>query len=247
VLDLTGIFISYREDDAKPWALLLRDELAEVFGEEHIFLDKDTLHAGSWRDQIRAALDQCRVVLVVMGRRWLDITDDRGQRRLDRADDVHRQEIALALVRPEVTVIPVRVDGAPIPRPQELPEDIRALADQQSRELSDNRARREVDLKFLIEDIGRATGLRVRTQPWTSDDGISTPGARARLWLGQTAKVLLFTLLASLSVVVAAQIGLGWDLLPEEIGFIVLIVLTLTLLGSTLRARFRGKSHKGRP
>ena len=29
---MNGIFISYRQDDAKPWALLLRDELAGVFG-----------------------------------------------------------------------------------------------------------------------------------------------------------------------------------------------------------------------
>ena len=108
---MTGIFISYRQDDAKPWALLLRDELAEVFGDEHVFLDKDTLRAGNWRKQIREALDRCRVVLVVMGRRWLTIMDENGQRHLDRTDDVHRQEIALALSRSDVTVIPVRVDG----------------------------------------------------------------------------------------------------------------------------------------
>ena len=43
---------------------------------EHVFLDKDTLRAGNWRKQIREALDRCRVVLVVMGRRWLTIMDE---------------------------------------------------------------------------------------------------------------------------------------------------------------------------
>lgn len=244
---MTTIFISYRQDDAKPWALLLRDELVEAFGDAHIFLDKDMLRAGNWRQQIRAELDQCKVFLVVMGGRWLAIADDAGQRRLDRADDVHRQEIALALSRREVTVIPVRVDGAPMPRAAELPEDVRSLTDQQSRELSDSRARREVDLKVLIEDIERASGLKANTHTSTSGDGPSIPRAQDRQWLGPTAKVLAIALVASISIVVATQIGLGWSFRPEEISFIVLMVLGVTVLGSRLRARFRGKGKDAKP
>ena len=60
---MSGTFINYREDDAKPWALLLRDELVDAFGEAHVFLDKDTLHAGSWREQIQLALDRCEGIL----------------------------------------------------------------------------------------------------------------------------------------------------------------------------------------
>ena len=41
-----GIFISYRQADAKAWAIALRDDLAGVFGNDRVFLDKDTLHAG---------------------------------------------------------------------------------------------------------------------------------------------------------------------------------------------------------
>ena len=157
---MKGIFIGYRQEDSKPWALLLRKELAEAFGEKQVFLDKDTLHAGNWRTQIHEALDQCRVVLVVIGRQWLAITDETGLRRLDRSDDVHREEIAFALSRKEVTVIPVRVDGVAMPNAGDLPADIRSLADQQSRELSDSNARRGVDIQLLIEDIQRITGLK---------------------------------------------------------------------------------------
>src|SRR5688572_27313464 len=159
---MKGVFISYRQDDAKPYALLLRQDLVEAFGEENVFLDKDTLHAGSWREQIRAALDRSGVVLIVIGRRWLTSADGRGQRRLDLPDDVHRQEIAVALSRKDVTVIPVTVDGAGIPPPDDLPADIRALTDQQARELSDNSARRTLDLNALIADIERTTGLVAR-------------------------------------------------------------------------------------
>jgi hypothetical protein len=168
--DLRGIFISYRQEDAKPWAVLLREELAEAFGEERVFLDMDTLHAGNWREQIHAAVEQSRVVLVVIGRRWLTSADETGLRRLNRSDDVHRQEIALALSRKEVTVIPVRVDGVAMPRAEDLPTDIRSLSDQQSRELSDSRARREVDMQLIIEDIQRITGLKGKRKEQPSLD-----------------------------------------------------------------------------
>ncbi|MCC2643712.1 MAG: hypothetical protein K0S45_4125 [Nitrospira sp.] len=49
---MAGIFISYRQSDAKAWAIGLRDDLANTFGEDQVFLDKDTLHAGNWREQI---------------------------------------------------------------------------------------------------------------------------------------------------------------------------------------------------
>ena len=159
---MKGVFISYRQDDAKPYALLLRQDLVEAFGEENVFLDKDTLHAGSWREQIQAALDRSGVALIVIGRRWLTSADSRGQRRLDLPDDVHRHEIAVALSRKDVTVIPVTVDGAGIPLPEDLPADIRALTDQQAREMSDNSARRTLDLNALIADIERTTGLVAR-------------------------------------------------------------------------------------
>ena len=160
--DMRGIFIAYRQEDSKPWALLLCKELADAFGENRVFLDKDTLHAGNWRVQIQEALSQCRVVLVVVGRQWLTITDESGLRRLDRPDDVHRKEIAFALSRKEVTVIPVRVDGAAMPQAEDLPLDIRFLADHQSRELSDRRVRREVDIQTLIGDVQRITGLKAK-------------------------------------------------------------------------------------
>jgi hypothetical protein len=164
---MSGIFISYRQEDAKPWALLLCKELTEAFGDERVFLDKDTLRAGNWRAQIHEALNQCPIVLVVIGRHWLNIADETGVRRLNCPDDVHRQEIALALAREGVTVIPVLVDGVMMPRAEDLPNDIRSLTDQQARELSDSSARREVDMQILIEDIRRITGLEDKRKKQT--------------------------------------------------------------------------------
>lgn len=159
---MAGVFISYRQSDSKAWALLLRDDLVEVFGLDAIFLDRDTLHAGSWREQIQQGLAQCNVMLLVIGRQWSTAADAQG-RRLDQADDVHRREIAFALGRADMTVIPVLVDDAPMPAAGELPGEVRGLAERQARRLSDLAARREVDIRALVSDIERVSGLRRRS------------------------------------------------------------------------------------
>ena len=156
---MAGVFISYRERDSKAWALSLRDHLVGAFGEEKIFLDKDTLKAGKWKDQIEQALGDCNVVLVLIGRNWLDAKNEQGEQRLMLESDVHRREIALALARLNVTVIPVLVDGASMPRAQDLPENIQGLIQQQSRAISDSAAHRKVDLDGLIADIRRTGGF----------------------------------------------------------------------------------------
>ena len=181
-----------------------------------------------------------------MGRRWLTITDDDGQRRLDCSDDVHRLEIALALSRDHVTVIPVRVDAAPMPHAKDLPEDIRRLTDQQSHELSDRGARREVDLKLLIADIERLTGLKSRQGSSGHLPGVSlSPGSRKHL-LGKLVKILFIAMVASITVVVIAEIALGWTFDPPEISFIVLIVFGITSFGAWLRTRWKAKSTNGK-
>jgi hypothetical protein len=159
---MAGVFISYRQADSKAWAAFLRDELIDVFEQEQVFLDHDTLHAGSWRDQIGSAVALCNVTLVVIGKHWLAATDEQNQRRLDRPDDVHRQEIAQALARTDMSVIPVLVDNAVMPSAEQLPEDIRSLSECQARRFSDNAGHREVDVRELTADIDRAGGMRRR-------------------------------------------------------------------------------------
>ena len=232
------IFISYREEDAKPWALLLRDELAAVFGEGQLFLDKDALRSGEWRTQLREGLSRCRVMLVIMGRRWLTVTDGRGRRRLDDVTDVHREEIALALSLPHVTLIPVLVDGTVMPRAEELPEDIRALTERQSYEISDRRTRRVADLALLVTDIERLTALKTRAKPAFSS-GRATP----MQWLAGAAMIVLTGLAASVALMVGTGIFFGWTFDPSEISLVVLICIAMMIPGGRLWARRKGKSH----
>ena len=155
---MAGIFISYRQDDSKPWAIGLRNDLANWFGKDQVYLDKEDLGAGSWRDQLERALKQCSVVLVAIGRKWLTITDEHNRPRISLPDDVHRQEIALALSRQGVTVIPILFDDATMPRAEQLPADIRSLTDQQAYKIGDTEARREADLKVLVKGIEAVGG-----------------------------------------------------------------------------------------
>jgi hypothetical protein len=231
-----GIFISYRQADAKAWAIGLRDDLAQVFGEDHVFLDKETLHAGNWHEQIQHALESCKVVLVVIGPRWLTIVDEQNRPRLQLADDVHRQEIALALRRPDVTVIPVLVDEAAMPRANQLPSDLHALADQQARPIGDTRARREADLTVLINDIRSVGGLQPQARPKNRRE-LGLAGARTGL-PGLSGSILGITLALTLG---AAMFGylVNSQLNISEVSFLSLVFYFLVLGVRWLWVRFR--------
>jgi hypothetical protein len=70
--------------------------------------------------------------------------------RLADAEDLHRIEIRTAIDR-DTPIIPVPVGGAAMPRRDELPEDIRAFAQQQAIEITDSRW--EYDAQRLSESV----------------------------------------------------------------------------------------------
>jgi len=67
------------------------------------------------------------VLLAVIGPHWLDARNDAGARRLDDPNDYVRIEIGAALQR-KVPVIPLLLDGAKMPKDNQLPEDLKELA-----------------------------------------------------------------------------------------------------------------------
>jgi hypothetical protein len=223
---MAGIFVSYRQADAKAWAISLRDDLAEVFGADQVFLDKDTLHAGNWRDQIQRALDRCKVMLVVIGPRWLTIADEHNCPRIHLADDVHHQEIALALGRSDVTVIPVLVDEAPMPRAEQLPQDLRTLCDQQARQIGDTRARRQADFEVLVKDIEAVGGIAVAARPDAQDMPLPTPERTS--WLKPDVKTLATAFALTLFMGMCAYLS-NRQLGTEELLFLLLVFYGLVL------------------
>jgi hypothetical protein len=143
---MPGTFISYRRDDAAGYAGRLHEALERRLGEGSIFRDVDTLEPGhDFVEAIETRLRECQVFLALIGREWLDATDAAGRPRLDQAHDYVRLEIAAALRRPGVRVIPVLIEGATMPAPEALPEDIRPLARRHAMNLRDDAWDHDVD------------------------------------------------------------------------------------------------------
>jgi class 3 adenylate cyclase len=121
------LFISYRREDTLPIAGRVDDRLKMAYGRASVFRDIDTIPPGvDFRQHLIDAVSQCNVVLVLIGSRWLDVSHG-GQRRLDNPGDFVRIEIEAALAR-DIPVVPVLVDGAVMPREQDLPPSLGALA-----------------------------------------------------------------------------------------------------------------------
>jgi TIR domain/DnaJ C terminal domain len=142
---LSGIFISYRRADSEHAAGRLADALIREFGRDQVFMDVDAIEPGvDFVERIQQALAQCRVMLVVIGDEWLTATDSKGRRRLDIPDDHVRIEVATALKRRDVRVIPLLVARAEPPGSADLPEDLAPLARRNAIELSHNRWHQDV-------------------------------------------------------------------------------------------------------
>jgi CHASE2 domain-containing sensor protein len=158
------VFISYRRDDSWQAAQLIREELEKWLSPESVFMDVRELEGGDpWREELDRRLDWADTVVVVIGKGWLASADARG-RRLDRPDDWVRWEIAEALRRRR-RVIPVLVDGAPVPAAADLPDPLKPLTDRQALPLSNLRFQK--DIETLIEAIqrqGRVLDLLAQAQ-----------------------------------------------------------------------------------
>jgi hypothetical protein len=139
------IFISYRRADSGGWARSLHDNLDERLGTGRAFRDIAMEGGMDFHEHVESLLDGCDVLLAIIGKSWTTITDADGNRRLEDPEDLVRREIARALERPDVEVIPVLVDGARMPTEHELPPDLAPLARRQACELADSRWDYDVD------------------------------------------------------------------------------------------------------
>ena len=125
---MSGIFISYRRDDAADQAHRLYDQLSARFGADSVFIDVEKIDLGEdFTEVIEEKVGFCDSLVAVIGKRWLTCADADGLRRLDNPEDWVRLEIAAALSR-DMKVFPVLVDGAPPPRSNDLPSPLAALA-----------------------------------------------------------------------------------------------------------------------
>jgi TIR domain/FHA domain len=172
----SGIFISYRRDDAAGDAGRLYDRLLGHFGSHEIFRDIDNISPGAdFLALMEQAVGSCQVLLAVIGRNWVGTRPDRKVRRIDQPDDWVRLEVAAAL-RLHVEVIPVLVQKAEMPSGDDLPAELKPLARRPTLRLDDGRW--HFDFSRLIERLQGSVGGGGRVANRWGDAQGPDPGRR---------------------------------------------------------------------
>lgn len=122
-----------------------------------LFIDVEAIEAGTdFVSAIEAEIERADVLLAVIGRRWLDIADDQGRRRLDDPSDFVRLELESAM-RQGVRIVPILVDDATMPSGADLPTSIRDLSRQNALSVSNLRWRSDLqDVVRLLDSIDGA-------------------------------------------------------------------------------------------
>jgi hypothetical protein len=151
---MSGVFINYRGEDNATAAALIDRELTARLGSDQVFSDSRYVPADTdFTEDLLGRLRVCSVLVVVIGPRWLTLTNEAGQRLIDDPQDWIRREIAEALSH-GLRVIPVLTGNAVLPAEVDLPADIAGLSRRQYLLLRHRHT--PLDLAFLVERITEA-------------------------------------------------------------------------------------------
>jgi TIR domain len=200
------IFISYRRSDARGYAGRLEDTLKGFFGLGRVFRDVGGINPG---EDFKAAIDQtileAGALIVLIGPNWL-VRGESGNPRLHDPGDHVASEIIAALEQKRL-IIPVLVDGASMPREEELPDAVKGLARRNAVTISDEGWNADVTrlAKVLAFDVSGSVAERRLNR--------LKLGVLALLLASMTFTTLMFAR-ASFSVACTVQ----KDLYPTHIG-----------------------------
>lgn len=141
------IFVAYRQADTAALTGRLTDALCMRFGSGQVFRDRNVLGGGDrFREVVLGHAERAHVMVVVVGPGWS------ADARLADANDLHRNEIAIA-IRRNIHIVPVLVGNTTLPRPEELPEELRPLLERQFELLSE--ARWTFDVTQVVANVER--------------------------------------------------------------------------------------------
>jgi FHA domain/TIR domain len=203
----SAVFISYRRGDGAGYAMVLHERLVAHFGPARVFRDLDTLGPGTnFVARIESAIGSCAVVIALIGTNWAGALPD-GSRRLDDPDDFLRLELVSAL-QLGVRIIPVLVQGATMPRREELPEPVRALSSLQALRIDDSAV--GFGVSQLITAVKRELGEASRPHDRPHDRLDDRPGST-----DDTGPATVPTGGSKRS-----SVGWGWWLLPIFLGIL---------------------------
>jgi hypothetical protein len=198
---MPAVFISYRREDSAGYAGRLHEELEERLGAQQVFRDVDTLRAGQdFEEAIRQRLSRCAACVVMIGPGWIRSQTATGERRLDQPGDYVVMEIAAALARPDVVVIPVLVGDAAMPGAGDLPDAIKGLARRHAFTARDETWEADMDrlAATLAQDDGTgrvpAPTHTPATLPGPTGPGLRTSRARYAVLSLMTAGAMVLAL-----------------------------------------------------
>ncbi len=161
MLGTSRIFINYRRADTRWAAARLYEGLVQSLGVDRLFIDVDSIPPGvDFAEHLNNFVDQSKAIIVLIGPNWLEVTNDRGERRINDPNDYVNIEIRRALER-KVSVIPVLVDGASLPTEDQLPEGLKNLARRQATRLRHESYGQDIDrLSRALADPARTRKSR---------------------------------------------------------------------------------------
>ena len=147
------IFISYRRDDSGGYAIALHAELEKYFGKENVFFDVGgSIRPGeNFDSKIKKAVKSSDVLLALIGKSWLSISDGDGRRRLDNPKDYVNIEIATAL-KNKILIIPILIKDTKMPTETALPSNLRTICKCQAIEIRHSHFK--PDAETLLLNLG---------------------------------------------------------------------------------------------
>ncbi|MGL6111477.1 MAG: toll/interleukin-1 receptor domain-containing protein [Rubrivivax sp.] len=185
------VFLSYRRADSQATAGRLAQFLDAIPDVGEVFLDVDGITPGeNFEKKIQDTLEQVSHVFLLIGPQWTGPIGTGGKTRLFDDDDMVRRETRLALAS-KTRVVPLLLDDTRMPRPADLPPDLKTLPSINAFSL--RTAHFDEDMDDLLDVLlGNRQG---RGSRWR----------QARLtWFGATWRVL-----AGLAVGAVVMVGAG--------------------------------------
>ena len=105
-----------------------------------------------WKSEIETSLNSARIVIVVIGKLWLSISDENNRRRIDLEEDWVRREIETSLQTGK-KILPLLIDNISSLSSDALPSPIRDLVEIQARQIHDGDTQKHIN-EIAIEIAG---------------------------------------------------------------------------------------------
>jgi hypothetical protein len=200
-----GVFVSYRRDDAAHITGRIADAIAARIGRDRVFVDVDSVAPGEdFVRKIENSIRSSGTFLAVIGANWLSAATPQGQRRIDLDGDFIRLEVRTALAT-GMRIVPVLVDNAPMPRAEDLPEDVRQFVRHNAVHLNHTTFTRDIQTLLDLLDAKPA-------KPKPKLPALALPVGAAAVVLA----TLAFTLMPRSAPPLATSVGLAEEEAPPE-------------------------------